>query len=219
MRLFNFKKFAVITALGLVAILGTSQFANAQRDNRDDQRQQQRNAKQREKVAREQAKAQEKWQSDWNRRNTQMNSYTTRQNRGYTTTNVIVSTNSDRYRVYRNGSYYNTDNRGADMLRQAVNEGYRQGFAAGRSDRDNRRRSNWSNSNVYRDGSMGYGSGVDRSQYQYYFQQGFQRGYQDGSNSRYQTDYNGNYDYGYNNNGVLNVIGSVLNGILNISNY
>jgi hypothetical protein len=44
----------------------------------------------------------------------------------------------NRYRVYRNGSWYHTDNRGAELLRQAVNEGYRQGFAAGRADRNRR---------------------------------------------------------------------------------
>jgi len=121
--------------------------------------------------------------------------------------------------VYRNGSYYNTDNRGADLLRQAVNEGYRQGFAAGRSDRSGRRNGGWLNSGVYRTGTYGYQRGVNRSQYQYYFQQGFQRGYQDGSNSQYQEGYSGNYQYGYNEDGKLNILGTILNGILNISRY
>src|SRR4051794_16268604 len=43
--------------------------------------------------------------------------------------------NSARWRVRRGGRYYNTDYRGAELLRQAVNEGYQQGFEAGRSDR------------------------------------------------------------------------------------
>ena len=105
------------------------------------------------------------------------------------------------------------------MLRQAVNEGYRQGFAAGRSDRDRFRRSGWSSSNVYRSGSIGYNSYVDRNQYQYYFQQGFQRGYQDGSNRRFNDGYNGNFDYGYYQNGTLTVIGAILDSVLNISRY
>lgn len=117
----------------------------------------------------------------------------------------------NRYRVQRNGSWYNTDNRGAELLRQAVNQGYRQGFAAGRSDRSRRSGMNWGGSSVYRSGTYGYQSYVDRSQYQYYFQQGFQRGYQDGYNSRYQ--------YGSNNGGTLNILGSILGSILNIQQY
>src|SRR5688500_4148021 len=117
----------------------------------------------------------------------------------------------NRYRVNRNGQWYNTDNRGAELLRQAVNQGYRQGFAAGRSDRGRRSGMNWGGSTIYRSGSYGYQSYVDRSQYQYYFQQGFQRGYQDGYNSRYQ--------YGTNNGGTLNILSSILGSILNIQQY
>jgi flagellar biosynthesis/type III secretory pathway protein FliH len=118
---------------------------------------------------------------------------------------------NNQYRVYRNGSYYNTDNRGAELLRQAVNRGYQQGLMAGRTDRANRRGSGWGNSNVYRNGNYGYQSYVDSSQYRYYFQQGFERGYQDGYNSRYQ--------YGSSNNGTFNILGSILSGILNIQSY
>lgn len=116
-----------------------------------------------------------------------------------------------RYRVYRNGSYYQTDNRGAELLRQAVNRGYQQGFEAGRNDRLNRRGANYGVSSMYRNGNYGYQSYVDASQYRYYFQQGFERGYQDGFNSRYQ--------YGSNNNGGLNILGSILQGILNIQPF
>ena len=115
------------------------------------------------------------------------------------------------YRVYRNGGWYSTDSRGADLLRQAVNQGYRQGYAAGRSDRNRRVGLNWDGSSTYRSGTYGYQSYVDRSQYQYYFQQGFQRGYQDGYNSRYQ--------YGSKNGGSLNILGSILGSILNIQRY
>jgi hypothetical protein len=116
--------------------------------------------------------------------------------------------NNSRYRVYRNGSYYNTDQRGAASLQQAVNEGYQQGFAAGQADRIGRRNSSWNNSSVYRDGTYGYQSFVDRGQYQYYFQQGFQRGYQDGYNSQNQ--------YGSNGGSIL---GAILGSILNIQTY
>ncbi|MEO7673610.1 MAG: hypothetical protein ABIU09_05980 [Pyrinomonadaceae bacterium] len=67
--------------------------------------------------------------------------------------------------------------------------------------------------------SVGYQSYVNRSQYQYFFQQGFQRGYQDGSNSRYQEGYNGSYEYGSNENGTLNILGTILNQVLNIQNH
>lgn len=116
-----------------------------------------------------------------------------------------------RYRIYRNGSYYQTDNRGAELLRQAVNRGYQQGFQAGQNDRSYRRGSNYGNSSIYRNGNYGYQSYVDASQYRYYFQQGFERGYQDGFNSRYQ--------YGSNTGGGLNILGSILQGILNIQPF
>ena len=116
-----------------------------------------------------------------------------------------------RFRVNRGGQWYNTDQRGADLLRHAINEGYRQGMVAGRADRNSRRGMNWGGSSIYRSGTYGYQSFVDRGTYQYYFQQGFQRGYQDGYNSRYQ--------YGSNSGGGLNILGSVLGAILNLQQY
>jgi flagellar biosynthesis/type III secretory pathway protein FliH len=164
-----------VGAFAIVAVLGTSEVASAQWNNRD-QRQQERVYQQQQKIQRQQQR-------------------TARQ----------------QYRIYRNGSYYNTDNRGAELLRQAVNRGYQQGLAAGRNDRSSRRGMNWRNSRVYSNGNYGYQSYVDSSQYRYYFQQGFERGYQDGYNSRYQ--------YGSSNNGTFNILGSILSGILNIQQY
>jgi hypothetical protein len=123
--------------------------------------------------------------------------------------NTIQAQN--RYRIYRSGRWYNTDSRGAELLRQAVNDGYRQGFAAGRSDRNRRISLNWGGSSVYRSGTYGYQSYVDRNQYQYYFRQGFERGYQDGYHSRNQ--------YGTYNNGTANILTSILGSILNIQRY
>ncbi len=219
MSSFNFKKLVAVSAIGIFTILGTSEFANAQ-GRRNDDRNQRKIEKQQEKIQKAQAKIQQQRQAAWNTRNTRMNNermMRDRRNGNYNNVNNV--SNSSRYRVYRNGSYYNTDSRGAELLRQAVNEGYRQGFTAGRSDRTNRRNSSWSNSSVYRNGSIGYQSHVNRSQYQYYFQQGFQRGYQDGSNSRYQDGYNGNYEYGSYQNGSLSILGTILNQVLNIQNY
>jgi flagellar biosynthesis/type III secretory pathway protein FliH len=114
------------------------------------------------------------------------------------------------YRLYRNGSYYQTDYRGAELLRQAVQEGYRQGYRQGVNDRRYGRNSYYG-SNIYRNGTYGYQSYVDRGQYQYYFQQGFQRGYQDGVNSQVR--------YGYRSNNTMNILGTILNGILNMRQY
>src|SRR5688572_9098462 len=113
------------------------------------------------------------------------------------------------FRIFRNGSYFETDSRGAELLRQAVNNGYRQGFQQGQVDARYGRGSNYFGNTMYRSGTFGYQSYVDRSQYQYYFQQGFQRGYEDGFNNQYR--------YGYRTNSGLNILGTILNGILQIS--
>ena len=117
------------------------------------------------------------------------------------------------YRVYRGGSYYQTDYRGAELLRQAVNSGYQQGYRQGQMDRQYRRSGGYYGSNIYRNGSYGYQSYVDRSQYQYYFQQGFERGYEDGYNSQMR------YGYRSGSSNAVNIIGSILSSILNIRQY
>ena len=115
------------------------------------------------------------------------------------------------YRVYRNGSYYQTDYRGAELLRQAVNNGYQQGYRQGQLDARYGRGANYYGNNMYRTGTFGYQSYVARDQYQYYFQQGFQRGYEDGFNNQFR--------YGTRSNSGLSILGNILNGILNISQY
>jgi hypothetical protein len=115
------------------------------------------------------------------------------------------------YRVYRNGSYYQTDYRGAELLRQAVNEGYRQGYRQGQLDRRYSRNGGFYGSTIYRSGTYGYRTYVDRSQYQYYFQQGFERGYQDGFYSQSR--------YGYYSGGRWNILANILGSILNIQPY
>jgi hypothetical protein len=222
LKIINLKKLVAASALGVFALLGTSTIATAQRRDRDDRR----DAKQEAKIARQQAKIeaqrarlQRQRQEEWTRRNRQL--VITRQNNG--TGYYVLQTNANvpdgRYRVNRGGRWYTTDQRGADLLRQAVNEGYRQGFNAGRSDYQGNRRGSWSSQSVYRTGTYGYQNGVDRTQYQYYFRQGFQRGYQDGSNSRYQNGYNGDFDYGTYNNGTPSILGTILNQLLNIQSY
>ena len=187
MRSFNFKSLIGVAALGLALVAGVSD-ASAQgwgRNNNQAIKQHQKAEKQRLKLEQERIRLERQRLQTMQARN--------------------------RYRVFRNGSWYNTDQRGADLLRQAVQEGYRQGFQAGRSDRNRRVGLNWGGSSIYRSGNYGWQSYVDRSQYQYYFRQGFERGYQDGYNSRYQ--------YGSNNNGVANILGSILGSILNVQRY
>ena len=115
-----------------------------------------------------------------------------------------------RYRVYRAGQYYNTDYRGTELLRQAVNSGYQQGYREGQIARRYGRNTGYYNSGIYRSGTFGYQSYVDRNQYQYYFQQGFQRGYEDGFNAQMR--------YGYRSGNGFNILGNILNTILNITN-
>lgn len=133
-----------------------------------------------------------------------------RRNRNTWNNNGNWNNNRGRYRVNRGGRYYETDQRGIEMLRQAVNRGYQQGYSAGARDkRYNRGVGYYSNDSIYRSGTYGYQSHVSRDQYQYYFQQGFQRGYQDG--------YENTRRYGSRNGTQWNVLGNVLNSILQFS--
>jgi hypothetical protein len=122
---------------------------------------------------------------------------------------VVINTNQrGTYRIYTNGQYSNVDSRGYNMLRDAVNRGYQQGYNAGIRDR-RYGNYNYNGNSMYMSGSYGYNSYVQRNQYQYYFQQGFQRGYEDGFYSRTQ--------YGYRSGTTTNILGSVLNTIFNIA--
>lgn len=117
------------------------------------------------------------------------------------------------YRVYRGGSnaYYQTDYRGAELLRRAVNLGYQQGYNAGRQDDRYGRGDDYYDDRYYRSGDYGYQTYVDRDQYEYYFREGYERGYYDGYNSQSR--------YGYSSGGKWNILGSILSSILNIRSY
>jgi len=130
--------------------------------------------------------------------------------RNYRRENVSYNP-SDRYRVVRDDKTYLTDGKGADLLRQSINQGYAQGVAEGRSDRERGKHSNWNNSDIYKSGSYGYKDIVDRKEYRYYFREGFQRGYEDGFNNR--------FEYGYNNGGTLTVFCSLIGAILEVEVY
>jgi hypothetical protein len=114
------------------------------------------------------------------------------------------------YRYTRNGRVYQTNQYGADMLRQAVNYGYAQGVQAGQADRSDGYRGDYRKTYAYQDASYGYtGRYVPQSDYSYYFRQGFQRGYQDGFGGRYQ--------YGTSSGSTFNILSNVLSTILNLS--
>jgi hypothetical protein len=116
-------------------------------------------------------------------------------------------------RIYRyrfNDEYRETNQYGADLLRQAVNDGYRRGYRAGVADREDHWRADYANSPEYRDGTYGYtGSYVDLDDYGYYFRQGFRRGYEDGYYSRFR--------YGSGSNGTVSILAGVLGGILGLT--
>ena len=113
------------------------------------------------------------------------------------------------FRYNRGGSYYETNQYGADQLRQSVNNGYEQGFRAGQADRQDRWNANYKGSYAYQDANYGYnGYYVSQVDYNYYFREGFRRGYEDGYNSRTQ--------YGSQSDGSYSMLGSILSQILNL---
>jgi len=116
------------------------------------------------------------------------------------------------YRYNRGGSYYYANRYQADLMRQAINYGYEEGYYAGRADRMDRWGFNYRDAYAYQDANYGYsGYYVDRGTYNYYFRQGFSRGYDDGYYSRYR--YGRQYNDGYSLND------SVFRLILNFSNW
>jgi hypothetical protein len=114
------------------------------------------------------------------------------------------------YSYYRGGTSYQTNQYGADLLQQAVNYGYEEGFRAGQADRQDRAPFNYRDSYAYRDANYGYnGLYVSQADYNYYFREGFRRGYEDGYYSRSR--------YGTNVNGKLGILSSVLSTVLRLT--
>jgi hypothetical protein len=114
------------------------------------------------------------------------------------------------YGYVANGYQRQTNQYGADVLRQAVNYGYQEGYQSGQADRQDGWAANYRNSYAYSDANYGYaGNYVDQSDYNYYFRQGFRRGYEDGYYSRSQ--------YGNFSGGSTSILGSVLSAILGLT--
>jgi len=113
------------------------------------------------------------------------------------------------FRYGRGGRYYEVNRYAAQLLQDAVNYGYEQGFEAGRADREDRWRFDYRNSFAYQDADYGYnGLYVDRDEYAYYFREGFRRGYEDGYYSRYR--------YGVRVSGHPRVLGDILRVIIDL---
>ena len=114
------------------------------------------------------------------------------------------------YRYAYSGYNRETNQYGADVLRQAVNDGYQEGVRFGQADRQDGLSPNFQNNYAYQDANYGYaGNYVDQSDYNYYFRQGFQRGYTDGYYSRSQ--------YGTtSSNGSSSILGNLLTTILGL---
>ena len=111
------------------------------------------------------------------------------------------------YRYSRGGQSYETNQYGVNLLRQAVNYGYDQGYRVGQADRQDHSTSNYEGSFAYQDANYGYsGFYVDRDDYNNYFREGFRRGYEDG--------YGGHNQYGTYVNGKGTILAAILGTIL-----
>jgi len=116
------------------------------------------------------------------------------------------------YRYSRNGSYYDLNQYGADLLQRSINDGYEEGFRAGQADRQDGWQYDPENCDAFQDATYGYdGYYVDVNEYQYYFREGFRRGYEDG--------YYGRYQYGTYSGGKYAILGDVLRVILDLNRY
>ena len=115
------------------------------------------------------------------------------------------------YRLYRGDRYYETDQRGVDLIRRAIQSGYQQGYQSGVKERRYSRGDRYRDDSYYRSGNYGYQNYVDLDQYQHYYREGYQRGYDDG--------YRNETQYGSNTGGKWSIIGSVLDRILNARTF
>jgi hypothetical protein len=213
-------KSAIVSSLGVATLFGAASLTSAQNVNRE-YRQYQRAAQEAQRECidyqrsgsrsdyrqcqQAQARAQRELM-DYQRSSSSYNNGYYNNNR---TSTVYNPRTGQTYRVYNNGRYYSYDQRGVNLLRQAVNSGYQQGYQQGQMDRRYGRGMNYYGNNVYSNGMFGYESYVARDQYQYYFQQGFQKGYEDGY---YSTN-----RYGYRSGSSFNILSGVLNTILNLA--
>lgn len=113
------------------------------------------------------------------------------------------------YGYSRGGRTYELNQYGADALRQAVNNGYEEGYLAGQADREDGWSRGYRDSYAYEDANWGYNSLYsNQPEYNHYFREGFERGYSDGYNSRNQ--------YGRSVSGKYEILANLLSTILNL---
>jgi flagellar biosynthesis GTPase FlhF len=113
------------------------------------------------------------------------------------------------YRYAHDGRSYETNQYGVNLLKQAVNYGYDQGYRTGEADRMDHARSDFRGSFAYQDANYGYtGFYVDRDDYNFYFREGFRRGYDDG--------FSRHTEFGVYSNGRGTVLDAVLGSIFNV---
>ncbi len=107
-----------IAALSLAFLIGTTGISNAQ-GNRNDQKRQQKIEKKERKDQQKLAKREDKQiKTDQRRDEKRIRDVPVRKN----------NPENNRYRVNRNGDYYETNNRGIELLKHAVNAGYQEGY-------------------------------------------------------------------------------------------
>jgi hypothetical protein len=114
------------------------------------------------------------------------------------------------YRYNMGGVFRETNQYGVDVLRQAVNQGYQEGYRAGRIDRRDGVPADFQRAFEFENGSFGYaGAYVPLSDYSYYAREGFQRGYDDAywNRARYGTFLNGN----------ASILSDIVTGILGLT--
>jgi hypothetical protein len=113
------------------------------------------------------------------------------------------------FRYSRGRQSYETNQYGVDLLKQAVNYGYEQGYRTGEADRMDHAASDFEGSFAYQDANYGYaGFYVDRDDYNFYFREGFRRGYEDG--------YGRHTEFGMYANGRGTMLDAVLGSIFNV---
>jgi hypothetical protein len=160
-------------------------------------------------LERQRRNAQYRYQQDYDRR---LYAQQARwQARGYDYNRDPYYSTPASYRYGWGGTYYETNRYGADLLRQAVNYGYNEGFEAGRADRQDNWGFSYDTPYAYQDANYGYyGYYVSQGSYNHYFREGFRRGYEDGYYSRNR--------YGARaSNGSYVMLGAVLGTILGLS--
>lgn len=175
---------------------------------RDDQRRRSEHDRHRHQLERQRRNAQYRYQQDYWRRWLAAQSRWNQQRYDYDRDPFFYTPYN--YRYSYGGRWYSTNSYGAQVLREAVRDGYREGWYAGQADRMDRWQFDYRNNYGWLDGSYGYaGRYVSQGDYRWYFRQGFERGYRDG--------YYGRSQYGRYDNGSAMILPAILGMILSFS--